>query len=212
MELPSLDHLATADELDRAADYIQEAITGQHTITPSSDHTQTMLEHIRGLADWHREETRKNQDLEPKDQTNTMKVTVLRPVEIEISKIAVTLPAISHEGELPEDFPLRTGDLWKAVIDIESGCIEDWPEDARAINIFHYVGADGIYTLLAPDGTEVAEITGPVPHGLIPGLDSQFVDLVIHPGGTITNWPEQKDLSQFFPAEATELQTDKLKN
>ncbi len=114
-----------------------------------------------------------------------MKTTVTQPVKTEASKVAVTLPVVNGTQDIPDDFPLRRGGIWKAVIDIDTGRIEDWPEGVGKRCLFLKVGEDGIYTLREPDGTTAARIIGPVPLGIMPGEDDAYVDLVIEADGTI---------------------------
>ncbi len=120
-------------------------------------------------------------------------------LNIEVSKVAVTLPVVNGTTDIPADFPLRIGSMWQAVIDIDTGKIDGWPEGAGKRCLYLKVDDYGIYTLLSPDGITEARMIGPVPHGLIPGASGTFVDLVIEADGTITNWPEVKDVTEFFP-------------
>ncbi len=94
-----------------------------------------------------------------------MKTTVTQPVEIEASKVAVTLPVVNGTQDIPDNFPLRTGDMWEAVIDIASGRIEDWPEGVGKRCLFLKVGEDACPVRMTPMLTSSLRPTAPSPTG-----------------------------------------------
>lgn len=128
-----------------------------------------------------------------------VKITVNRPVELELAKIRVTLPVRYGDEDIPDDFPLRHGDQWNAVIDLETGIIEGWPA-GRAGKLSMKVCDEGVYELLGPDGFAVSRLQDYVPD-VVPGDFGDYVNLEIDSTGRITNWefPERaSDLTEFF--------------
>lgn len=123
-----------------------------------------------------------------------MKIKVLRPVEIEITHIHLSLPVRYEEEDMPNDFPLRIGELWEAMVEIDSGRIEDWPQGKEG-EFYMKVVDMGTYTLYGPspkDGSRavLAELNEEyVPHGVVPGEWGDYVHLKINGHGVITNWP-----------------------
>jgi hypothetical protein len=127
-----------------------------------------------------------------------MKLTVKKPVVIEPTHIRVSLPVRYGTEDIPEDFPLRKGDLWEARIEIETGKILDWPA-GRAGECSMKVVDEGCYyleRLLLPVTVHVEppryEILASreqdyVP-SCIPGEHGDYVDFTIDEQGVIENW------------------------
>jgi hypothetical protein len=137
-----------------------------------------------------------------------MKVTVMRPVEIEVLTVGMVLPVRYGTEDMPADFPFRVGDTWSVFVDAATGKIHDWPQEYGAFDLQMKVVDEGVYTLFGdclPDTMtpieEVAVIEGYVPNGVVPGMWGDYVDLKIAADGTITNWPKEPDFSAFFPSE-----------
>ena len=90
--------------------------------------------------------------------------------------------------------PLRKGDCWEPVIDIDAGRIRGWPEGTVAE--IHYKVCDaGMYTLLDADGRALATREGYVPELLSPG-DNGYGDYIImdvNHHGEISNWDAEID-------------------
>lgn len=129
-----------------------------------------------------------------------MKLTVRRPVEVEIVGVLIEVPVRYDEEDIPNDFPLRRGDMWTAAVDIDTGKVHDWPP-GRTGNLHMKVVDEGSYTLMAADGTTVAKIEQDyVPNSLIPGSYGDYIELDIDENGIITNWPkpDRLDVSDFF--------------
>lgn len=130
-----------------------------------------------------------------------MKLTVKRPVEIEVDAIRVELPVNYGEEDIPNNFPLRDGDMWRATIDIATGQIRDWPpyagkEGSRELDM--KVVDEGSYYLMS--GSEVvASIEQDYVPKCIPGRYGDYVELTIDANGRITNWiGRQKDIMESF--------------
>ena len=131
-----------------------------------------------------------------------MKVTVMRPVEIEVKTIVVTLPVKYGTEDMPQDFPFRrSDDVWMVSIDIDTGKIDGWPSDYGAFDLHMKVTDGGCYGLVNDKGHPITRLEDYVPHGIIPGKYGDYVELKIADDGTITNWPKEPDFSAFFPSE-----------
>ena len=132
-----------------------------------------------------------------------MKAIVKRPQEITITHIKIRLPVNYGEEDIPNDFPLRSGDVWEARVNIDTGKIENWPDDPRfrECSLDMKVCDGGTYVLYSYFGDYWDEIAKQeqeyVPHGVIPGEYGDYVELHIK-NGVITNWPEKPDVRVFF--------------
>lgn len=121
----------------------------------------------------------------------------MQPVEVEVTEIHVRLPVRYEEEQIPNDFPLRSGEVWAARIGIDTGRIIDWP-DGNDAELYLKVCDEGIYELRNANG-RVAILEGHyVPHGVIPGEYGDYVWLNIASDGVITNWPKRPDVTAFF--------------
>lgn len=130
-----------------------------------------------------------------------MKFTVNRPVEIDIKFVRLELHVRYDEEDIPNDFPLRSGDMWNASVEIDTGKIRGWPADAGARQLRMKVCDEGCYSLVADLDGIVARISDYIPHGVVPGRYGDYVELEIDANGVITNWPKKPDVSEFFKDE-----------
>lgn len=130
-----------------------------------------------------------------------MKVTVMQPVEVEVTEIHVRLPVRFEEEDIPNDFPLRSGKVWAARIEIDTGRIIDWPNGKDA-ELYLKVCDEGVYELRNATGRVAILEREYVPHGVIPGEYGDYVSFNIASDGVITNWPKRPDVSAFFRGEA----------
>lgn len=132
-----------------------------------------------------------------------MKITVMAPKEITVTHVKICLPVRYGEEDIPNDFPMRTGDIWQATVEIDTGRIIDWPINPRFqdCDLYMKVCDEGSYTLYSHFGDHWDKVTSIesdyVPHGLIPGKYGDYVDLQIR-SGVIQNWPKKPDVSAFF--------------
>jgi len=135
-----------------------------------------------------------------------MKVTVKRPQEITVTHIKITLPVNYGEEDIPNDFPLRKGDMWQAMVNIDTGKIENWPEHPRfqECSLHMKVCDGGTYTLYSYFEDHWDKVSKReqeyVPNGVVPGTYGDYVELDIK-NGIITNWPKKPDLRAFFEME-----------
>lgn len=127
-----------------------------------------------------------------------MKFKIPTFIEENVTHIVLSCSVNYGEEEIPTDFPGRDGDMWHAKVNLDTGKIEGWPA-GRTANMHLTVKDCGIYTLLAENGREVAKLENDyVPHGIIPGQYGDTIELEIASDGSITNWPQRFDVSDFF--------------
>lgn len=126
-----------------------------------------------------------------------MKVTVPTTKEIEIKHIYIEAPVRYGDEDIPYDFPLRVGDMWRAKVEIDTGKIVDWPI-GRTAYMHMKVTDSGAYTLLDDGGAVVAKREQKYVPDVIPGEYGDYIELTIDANGIITNWLKKPDLSDFF--------------
>lgn len=100
------------------------------------------------------------------------------------------------EDENGDLMPLRVGDDWRPIIDLETGIIRDWPAGKTA-SVHYKVCDSGVYHLLNEEGEIVFTKEGYVPSILSPGGSGygDYVIMDIDEKGKIDGW--QVDLSDF---------------
>jgi len=57
-----------------------------------------------------------------------VQLTVIIPQHKNVRYAEVDLPVRYDDGEMPYDGPLRVGDAWKALIDLDERKVVDWPQ------------------------------------------------------------------------------------
>ena len=126
-----------------------------------------------------------------------MKNTINKPTEVEITHVKISVHVRYDEEQIPKNFPLRRGDIWEALVNIDTGVISGWPQGKPA-EMHLKVCDGGTYTLLSPSGEVLAAIENDyVPNALIPGEYGNYIHLIIDATGKITNWPGKPDVSEF---------------
>lgn len=100
------------------------------------------------------------------------------------------------EGTL---IPLRDGDDWCPIIEIDTGVIKNWPSGITA-KVHYKCCDDGEYWLIADDGFELKYPGYYVPNILDLNGESygDYVILNIDENGKIANWPSVHDITDFF--------------
>lgn len=126
-----------------------------------------------------------------------MKITVEKPVEIEVDAMRITLPVRFEEEDIPNDFPMREGDTWKATVEIDTGKIRDWPL-GKSGNIFMKVCDSGVYELL--DGEKVIATREDYVPNCIPQDCGDYVEFEIDESGIIKGWAKtiRRDVASAF--------------
>ena len=127
-----------------------------------------------------------------------MKLIIKKPTEIEIDSVRICVAVRYDDEDMPNDFPLRRGDIWDATVKIDTGEIAGWPKGKTA-EIYMKICDEGKYQLLDASGKMIAErVNEYVPHGVVPGKYGDYINLVINADGIITNWPKHPDVDVFF--------------
>ena len=106
--------------------------------------------------------------------------------------------------ELEEYFvpPMLNAEMQRLdfVIDLKSGKMQTWKASDGYVRMWAKVRDSGTYTLLDADKRPFCQIRGYVPFRLIPPFEKgagDYIELAINADGTINNWPQNLDLSDF---------------
>ena len=130
-----------------------------------------------------------------------MKIELLVKKEVEITMVKVDVAVRYDEEDIPNDFPMRKGNMWSAIINIDNGKILDWPM-GQSGDLYMKVCDQGSYYLLDPHGNTVLSIEDDyVPNRLIPGEYGDYIDLKIDMNGIITNWKSKPSIEDFIKIE-----------
>lgn len=90
--------------------------------------------------------------------------------------------------------------LLNFTIELASGKVLDWQRN-EFLHIWGKIRDEGTYTLLDAAHTPTTQITGHVPNRLLSPHEQgwcDYLELTIHPDGTIDNWSATPDLSEFL--------------
>lgn len=124
-------------------------------------------------------------------------------MQIELKKIftvaylGVTVAVRYGDEDMPFDAPMRSGDVWNCVIDLDERRIVGWPEGKTLCFKDMKICDEGTYTLMS-DTREILKIkNGYVPNKLLPGDYGDYLSLDIGPTGKILNWLPNANLSDF---------------
>jgi hypothetical protein len=95
--------------------------------------------------------------------------------------------------------PLREGDYWCPIIDLETGIIKDWPKKTTA-KVHYKCCDDGDYWLIADDGFELKRPGYYVPNILDIYHESfgDYVIMNIDENGKIADWPKNHNIEDFL--------------
>ncbi|MCK5609097.1 hypothetical protein KAR91_44895 [Candidatus Pacearchaeota archaeon] len=127
-----------------------------------------------------------------------MKIEIPATKEVDIKYITIEIAVRYEEEDIPNDAPMRHGDMWKASVDIDTGKIDKWPQ-GQTLDLYMKVCDEGMYRLFDTDWNELACVDGYVPHGIVPGSYGDYVELKINEFGVITNWPTKPVFDDFWP-------------
>lgn len=126
-----------------------------------------------------------------------MKATIQTTKEVDVKWVKIDVAVRYDDEDIPYDFPLRKGEIWSAIVQVDTGQIEDWPE-GKSGEMYMKVCDQGSYFLLDERGNTVDFIENDyVPHGLVPGEYGDYINLKINEKGVITNWPKRPDFDDF---------------
>lgn len=108
------------------------------------------------------------------------------------------------ELEIEEDFvpPILNAETQRLdyVVNLKDGKMQNWNESYGYLRMWAKVRDSGTYTLLDADKQPFCQIRGYVPYRLIPPFEEgagDYIELAVNADGTINNWPQNPDLSDF---------------
>lgn len=130
-----------------------------------------------------------------------MKVTIKIEKEVDIKFVQLNVAVRYNEEDIPNDFPMRDGDMWNAIIDIDEHRILDWPK-GRTGDFYMKICDQGSYYLLDAEKNCVGSIEDDyVPNALLPGKYGDYLEMRIDENGIVTNWKKSISFSDFFKDE-----------
>lgn len=103
-------------------------------------------------------------------------------------------------GELYENkYPLVAKGMWSGIINLKTHQLLNWKLEYGTLYLQAKICDSGTYFLLDKDKKVIYKIAGYVPNSLVPDSDDcgDYIRLRINSDGTIENWPENPDYSDF---------------
>lgn len=130
-----------------------------------------------------------------------MKVTVYKPVELEIHTVRIEVELHDDVSEnLPKHLFNDDGEL-DLLIEVDTGKVVSW-QGNEPVSIHDNIRNNGVYTLFDKCGDEVARLDNYyIPHDLIPGKRGEYIHIDISADGVITNWPDVPNVYEFFNSD-----------
>jgi hypothetical protein len=128
-------------------------------------------------------------------------LTVTTKKEVPVKFIKLSVAVRYEEEDIPNDFPLRTRDMWNATIDVDTHKILDWPQ-GKTGEFYMKICDQGSYFLLDSDKKVITSIEGDyVPNSLLPGEYGDYLEMKIGEDGTVLNWLEGANCDEFEDGE-----------
>lgn len=125
-----------------------------------------------------------------------IEITATKQVNVQYIKLSV--PVRYDDEDMPYDFPLRNGDIWEAIINLDNNQIENWPQ-GKSGSFSMKVCDEGSYFLLDENKAVIAEIIeNYVPNDVIPGEYGDYVNMNIDETGKVVNMPTKLNFDRFF--------------
>ena len=96
--------------------------------------------------------------------------------------------------------PLVSKGIWSGIINLKTHKLLNWKPEYGSLYLQAKVCDSGTYFLLDKDKKTICKIADNVPNGLIPEVDDcgDYIRLRINEDGTIENWFEEPDFSDFM--------------
>jgi hypothetical protein len=97
-----------------------------------------------------------------------------------------------NDTEYGTNIPCKEGDLWKPIIDLETGVIKNW-EQGKTANVHYKVCDAGSYYLQDADGNTILSIDeNYVPDIMCPEGEGygDYIKMKIDENGKIANWEQ----------------------
>ena len=104
-------------------------------------------------------------------------------------------------GELYENkYPLVAKGMWSGIINLKTHKLLNWKPEYGDLYLQAKICDSGTYFLLDKNKKVICKLAGYIPNGLIPDSDDcgDYIRLRINSDGTIENWPENPDYSDFI--------------
>lgn len=98
------------------------------------------------------------------------------------------------------EYPLVSKGIWSGIINLKTHKLLNWKPEYGSLYLQAKVCDSGTYFLLDKDKKTICKIADNVPNGLIPEVDDcgDYIRLRINEDGTIENWLEEPDFSDFM--------------
>lgn len=123
---------------------------------------------------------------------------------VDVKYVEICVAVRYGDEDMPYDAPMRVGDKWNALIDIDQGRVIDWPQGEK-LKFSMKICDEGTYILLDADENEVYRIDEDyVPNSLLPGEYGDYLSLDIDETGKITNWKNNASLCDFIRKQEDE--------
>ena len=98
------------------------------------------------------------------------------------------------------EYQLVSKGIWSGIINLKTHKLLNWKPEYGSLYLQAKVCDSGTYFLLDKDKKTICKIADNVPNGLIPEVDDcgDYIRLRINEDGTIENWFEEPDFSDFM--------------
>ncbi|MEH8048077.1 hypothetical protein [Gallibacterium anatis] len=117
--------------------------------------------------------------------------------QVNIKYIKLVIPVRYDDEDIPYNFPLRDGDQWCGIIDLDTSKIENWPENhPEKMNMKICDG--GEYYLLDENKNVISSLINDYIPDCLPNDYGDYIDLHIDAVGKVTNMPNKLIFDQFF--------------
>lgn len=135
-------------------------------------------------------------------------ITVLKEVDLKTLHVEAGVrywedSTVNDQEETEDDpkIPFKEGELWKPVIDLETGYITNWPKGTKASVHYKVCDAGSYYIKDAEGNTVLSIVNDCVPSILCPSDNGygDYIIMEINQDGKIANW--EADLSDFLDAD-----------
>jgi hypothetical protein len=107
---------------------------------------------------------------------------------VDVARVEITVPVRYDEEDMPNDYPFRHGDVWKIIVDANTGEIRDFPKDAKYDkDLYMKVCDEGTYVLKSASGFDLFADPNHYVPAFVPNEYGDYIDFKIK-NGVITNW------------------------
>lgn len=131
-----------------------------------------------------------------------MRITKLVRQEFDVSTVDIVVPVRYGDEDIPFDAPLRTGNVWRATVDVTTGIIANWPQ-GKVLDLHMKVCDEGSYFVRDYHHTVVYSREVDYVPSWIPGEYGDYVVMKIDTTGHIEGW----DAAYFCDALQQDIDT-----